>query len=72
MKHGVRLPRDKRDEMALRALAIFKEARNRSEALLIIETEFDVSNPTARNLISRGRYLTSAVGDPPRRGEETL
>ncbi len=57
MKHGIRLPPEKRPAMALRALQIFDKARTRADALAMIAAEFDVSEPTARNLVGFGRYL---------------
>jgi hypothetical protein len=60
MKHGVRIPRDRRDGMARRALEIADKAASHAAALAIVEVEFDVSRPTARNLISRGHYLRGA------------
>ena len=63
MKHGVHLPKDRRDDMARRAFVIASEAETYRAALLIVEVEFDVSTPTARNLISRGRFLALHAGD---------
>lgn len=57
MKHGVHLPADKRDGMARRALDLFEAKKRRCDGLLAIEVEFEVSESTARNLVSRGRYL---------------
>jgi hypothetical protein len=48
--------------MARRALDIFESAPTRVEALLRIQVEFDVSNPTARNLIGRGQFLRQREG----------
>jgi hypothetical protein len=57
MRHGVRLPADKRDGMARRALELFEAKKRRCDGLLAIAVEFEVSETTARNLVSRGRYL---------------
>ncbi len=57
MKHGVRIPREVRDDWARAALVIFEAAANRRSGLLDIAVEFDVSEVTARNLVNRGRYL---------------
>jgi hypothetical protein len=57
MKHGHAIPKDKRPAMARRALEIFQASSSRAEALLTIQVEFDVSEPTARNLVSFGRWL---------------
>lgn len=43
--------------MAKRALELFEAAETRIEGLFAIEIEFDVSTPTARNLVSYGRHL---------------
>lgn len=57
MEHGVRIPARKRDTMAREALRIFEAAKTRIEGLCRVEIQFDVSTPTARNLVSRGRFL---------------
>ena len=57
MKHGHHLPADKRDDMARHALSLFEQAGSRTLGLAAVENFFDVSNPTARNLVGRGRYL---------------
>lgn len=59
MKWGHHIPRDKRPAMAARALEIFARAKSMNAAVLEIGAEFDVSHPTARNLVSYGRFLTS-------------
>lgn len=59
MKWGHRIPKDKRPSMAMRALEISEKYSVMSHALAEVEDEFDVSNPTARNLVSYGRYLRS-------------
>lgn len=46
--------------MARRALEIMAAARSPSDGLHSIEIEFDVSNPTARNLVSFGRFLLAS------------
>lgn len=60
MKHGVQIPKEKRPDMARRALEIMAAARSPSAGLRSIEIEFDVSNPTARNLVSFGRFLLAS------------
>lgn len=55
MKH--RMTTEKRDVVARRALEICESQPTRNEGILAVEIEFDVSAPTARNLINRGRYL---------------
>lgn len=57
MKHGHAIPKENRPAMARRALAIVRSASSHAEALRQIETEFAVSNPTARNLVGYGRFL---------------
>lgn len=57
MEHGVHIPATKRDAMAREALRIFDAAHSRIEGLFDVEIRFDVSTPTARNLVNRGRYL---------------
>lgn len=57
MKHGIKIPKDERPAMAMRALAIYEATGN----LVDVEFEFDVSNPTARNLVSFGRFLRALV-----------
>lgn len=58
MKHGQNIPKDKRPAMALRALEISLAEKRMSVALAVIEDEFGVSNPCARNLVSYGKFLT--------------
>lgn len=43
--------------MARRALKILQDSPSYAEGLRQIEAEFDVSNPTARNLAGYGRFL---------------
>lgn len=57
MKSHQPIPKDKRPAMALRALELFRAADSRARGLEAVEDEFDVSNPTARNLVSYGRWL---------------
>lgn len=61
MKHGIHIPAADRDHIALRALEISRTSASRAEALRKIASEFDVSEPTARNLIGRGRWLQGFV-----------
>jgi hypothetical protein len=58
MKHGHHIPASDRDAFAKLA-ARTAESLPKSEAIEIICGMFDVSEPTARNLISRGRYLAA-------------
>jgi hypothetical protein len=60
MRHGVHLPPDERERMARRAAAM----RDAGASILDIEVEFAVSNPTARNLVSFGRWLTNQDQQP--------
>ena len=46
-----------RDDWARRALDIFERMGSRAAGLSAVEEEFDVSSPTARNLVGRGRFL---------------
>lgn len=57
MKHGHAIPKDKRPAMALRAFELFERAGSRAAGLAAVEDEFDVSNPTARNLVAYGRQM---------------
>lgn len=57
MKHGVRFPASTRDEIARLALELFERERERARGLDAVQEAFDVSEPTARNLVSHGRYL---------------
>lgn len=59
MRHGHHIPKSDRAKMAKRALDIFGESRCLSHACAEVEDLFDVSNPTARNLISFGQYLAN-------------
>jgi DNA-binding transcriptional regulator LsrR (DeoR family) len=51
--HGVKLPKDRRDQLARLAFEMFNAGKTRSE----IEAELDLSLPTVRNLINFGRHL---------------
>lgn len=62
MKHGHHIPPEDRDDMARLAVA-FTKTMSDAEAKATICGRFDVSDPTARNLISRGRYLAEQAGD---------
>jgi hypothetical protein len=57
MKHGVNMDPAVRDKRARIAVRLANSAESLREALRQIEDRFGVSNPTARNLVSRGRYL---------------
>lgn len=57
MKHGQHIPAGKRDEMALIAANLAARMRP-EEAKRTVAGMFSVSTTTARNLISRGRFLT--------------
>ncbi len=57
MKRGIHIPLNKRDQMARKALLIYEASPTRVEALRRIEAKFDVSTPTARNLIGMGLFL---------------
>ncbi len=59
MKHGIHIPPVKRDEMALIAANLAARLKP-EEAKRTIASMFSVSTTTARNLISRGRFLTVA------------
>lgn len=63
MKHGQTIPANKRHAMARRALELFEKAGSRARGLEAIEDEFDVSNPTARNLVAFGRRLLASAND---------
>lgn len=56
MKRGVVIPVHLRDRMARQAAEIATRLK-RQDAIREISKLFGVSNATARNLISRGRYL---------------
>lgn len=60
MKHGVRIPTDKRDDMARLAVGLASSLKP-ADAQRAVASLFDVSTTTARNLISRGRFLTVPV-----------
>lgn len=64
MKHGHSIPKEKRPAMAMRALEIAMSEKRMSVALAMIEDEFDVSNPTARNLVGHGKYLLERGAAP--------
>lgn len=57
MEHGHAIPKTKRPAMAVRALEIFEGFEVAAHGLVAVQAEFDVSNPTARNLVSYGRFL---------------
>jgi hypothetical protein len=57
VKHGIKLSPDRRRAMAREAVAIFEACGSRARALEAIEDRFDVSTPTARNLLNYGRWL---------------
>lgn len=59
MRHGERIPAGKRDEMALIAANLAARMQP-AEAKRAVAGMFSVSTTTARNLISRGRFLTVA------------
>jgi transposase len=58
MKHGHHIPASDRDDMAKLA-HVLTHTMTRAEAIKDISKMFQVSEPTARNLISRGRYLAA-------------
>ncbi len=43
--------------MAQRALELFEAEKKRNVGLAVVQEEFDVSEPTARNLVGYGRFL---------------
>jgi hypothetical protein len=57
MKHGVHIPASERDDMARLAIGL-TASMSEAEAKKTICGMFQVSEPTARNLISRGRFLS--------------
>lgn len=57
MKHGQNIPKDKRDDIARIAVGV-AAILPAAEAKRTIVGMFDVSTTTARNLVSRGRFLT--------------
>jgi hypothetical protein len=57
VRHGVHIPANERDLIAARSLEIYEQAESQSAAFREIEVRFDVSRSTARNLVSRGRWL---------------
>lgn len=65
MKHGVRLPANKRPDMAVWAFVLAHLGASRIE----VAADLDVSEPTARNLILAGRRIiretaqSAAAGD---------
>jgi hypothetical protein len=63
MMNGVAVPKITRDEVAVRAYEMYcsREWPSRRQALIAIEAELDVSTPTARNLINRGRSIVRAT-----------
>lgn len=62
MKHGVIIPVHLRDGMARQAAEIATQTE-RQDAIREVCRLFHVSRPTARNLISRGRYLALQPAD---------
>lgn len=68
MRRGQTIPQPRRDEIARAAFRIFESTGCcRARALEEIADRFDVSQPTARNLLGRGRTLVEceAAGVPP-------
>jgi hypothetical protein len=65
MNHGVNIPKNKRPAMAQRAYEIARASASRVEALLDIQLELDVSEPTARNLIAAGERLATPQQQHP-------
>ena len=59
MKHGIHIPAATRDAFARAAAELAEKACSRAEAIALVQQRFDVSAPTARNLISRGNYLAA-------------
>lgn len=57
MKHGQHIDPLQRPMMARRALELFEAEEKRSVGLAVVQDEFDVSESTARNLVSYGRFL---------------
>ena len=57
MKRANRFPTADRPAIARRALEIFEREPNRARGLYAVIDALGVSNPTARNLVSYGRYL---------------
>ncbi len=59
---------DKRDQVAIAALALCEAEKTKSAGLLAVEAAYDCANPTARNLVNRGRRLrdqaVAQVGQP--------
>ncbi len=70
MKHGEHIPKDKRDDMARIAVGMLG-ALSQSEARRVVAGMFDVSETTARNLISRGKFLrvNASTSAPAVQGE---
>jgi hypothetical protein len=56
VKHGHHIPPEDRDDMARLAVGLTAKMSD-AQAKLTIQGMFDISEPTARNLISRGRFL---------------
>ena len=46
-----------RDEAAKRALRLWDSIAVKARAIEAVEDEFDLSTPSARNLVNRGIYL---------------
>ena len=59
MKRSIHIPKADRPAMAKRALEISRQHRVVNHAVAEIGELFDVSEPTARNMISYGLYLES-------------
>lgn len=62
MRHGIHIPPDQRDDMAVEAVKIANAAQSRTKGIATVASRFAVSVPTARNLISRGKYLIKQAG----------
>lgn len=62
MNNGQHIPKDRRDAWAREAFQLFQLCGGvRARALEAIEDQFGVSNPTARNLLGRGRALAEST-----------
>lgn len=72
MRHGVRIPEHLRDKMCRRAVQIWREKDGvRARTLEAICDEFDVSDPTARNLLACGHRLEALDAETPVAGEKS-
>jgi hypothetical protein len=58
VKHEVHFPRYQRDDMARKAFELYNKETTRAAGLEEVEFVLQVSNPTARNLVNRGRSLS--------------